>query len=187
MQRKHVIRTPRELEALRSTVRQGLIAVLEREGPLTVREMAAHLERTPESLYHHVRVLEEAGLLLDQGKRPGKRRPESVYALVARAIQADPRENAPAFLEVLARTYEGMLRLASKRLGEALRSGRARRDGRRRDTVLRQYNLRLDGPALAELNERLQSLSDFLRDQEQQERGGFYTVTFALSPESSES
>ena len=67
MQRKHVIRTPRELEALRSTVRQGLIAVLEREGPLTVREMAAHLERTPESLYHHVRVLEEAGLLLDQG------------------------------------------------------------------------------------------------------------------------
>ena len=76
-----------------------------------------------------------------------------------------------------------VLNLARRRILAVLRSGTARRSGPYRDCVQHQYNVRLDKPALKELNRRLVDLRDYLMEQDRQADGEFYTLTYVLSPD----
>ena len=53
----HDLEDPEQLQAIASPPRQRLVAALEALGPASVRELAAHLGRSPQSLYFHLRKL----------------------------------------------------------------------------------------------------------------------------------
>ncbi len=85
--------TPAQARALASPSRLEIVEAFGALGRASAREMAAHLGRSPGAVYHHIRALEHAGIVREVARRPGPRRPEAVYAPVAKrlAVAAGPR------------------------------------------------------------------------------------------------
>jgi DNA-binding transcriptional ArsR family regulator len=81
------IEAPDQLRAMASPARQRVVAGLEALGKVSVRDLADHLGRGPESLYFHIRKLVECGLVEDVGERPAGRRMEWLYRLVASRLR----------------------------------------------------------------------------------------------------
>src|SRR5580692_12979798 len=84
---------PRRMAALASPLRIELIGALRTHGPRSIRELAAQLDRPADGLYHHVRTLLKAGILVERGQRKVGRRTEAVYELTAERIagRLDPK------------------------------------------------------------------------------------------------
>jgi DNA-binding transcriptional ArsR family regulator len=60
------INEPRRLAALASPLRMELIGALRTHGPASIRELAAQLDRPADGLYHHVRTLLKAGIVVER-------------------------------------------------------------------------------------------------------------------------
>ena len=72
--------TPAQARLVASPARLEIVEAFGALGRASARELAAHLGRSPGAVYHHLRTLEQAGLLREVARRPGSRRPEAVYA-----------------------------------------------------------------------------------------------------------
>ena len=73
----------RQTGALISPARLEIMEALDALAPASARDLAARLGRPPGAVYHHVRRLEQAGLIAEVDTRRGPRRPETLYAPVA--------------------------------------------------------------------------------------------------------
>jgi DNA-binding transcriptional ArsR family regulator len=95
----------------------------------SARELAAQLRRPPGAVYHHLRRLEQAGLIAEVERRAGTRRPEAVYAPVAErlavAAGASPHGDRQA-----QQTLRAVLRQAARDVDAAFEGGAARLQGR---------------------------------------------------------
>jgi len=83
--------TPDQLDAVRSLVRRAIAVTLVCRGPSTVKDIAAAIGRTPQALYRHIRILEEAGVVARDGERGEGRDREAVYRVLAPALSAPDR------------------------------------------------------------------------------------------------
>jgi DNA-binding transcriptional ArsR family regulator len=81
-----------QARVLASPARLEIVEAFGALGRASARELAAHLGRSPGAVYHHVRALEQAGIVREVARRPGTRRPEAVYAATGRrfAVAANP-------------------------------------------------------------------------------------------------
>jgi DNA-binding transcriptional ArsR family regulator len=66
------------LTTLASPARLEIVETFSALGRASARELAAHLGRSPGAVYHHLRALEQAGLVREVARRAGTRRPEVV-------------------------------------------------------------------------------------------------------------
>ena len=178
----YLVRDPTQLEAVVSPVRHQLLRTLGALGPVTVKELAERMGRSPESLYYHVRALEEVGLLEQVDERRRRGRAEAVYATVARTLVTDPSQTSPAYVEAMQRSAAALLRLADRQLSMAF--DRQRRSRSRRPTALmiRQYHARLSAKAQRELVRRLEELAEFVQANDDPHAGEMIALTLALAP-----
>ena len=95
---------------------------------LTIADIAQRMGRPATALYYHVRILEKVGVLRRVGERPGVKRAEAVYDLVADRIAYPPSARGPGNKDAL-KAMSVAFRAAEKDLAAALKSR-----GRRRDT-----------------------------------------------------
>lgn len=118
-----VVLTPRQVSALASPARLEIAEAFGALGRASARELAAHLGRSPGAVYHHLRALEQAGIISVVAHRAGPRRPEAVYAAAAQrlAVAAGPSRAADA---AMARTLKAVLRQAARDVDPALAMGR---------------------------------------------------------------
>lgn len=173
---------PRALEALASPVRQELVAALG-EGPATVRELAARLGRTRQALYHHVALLERAGLIRQLPERGGGDPRERRYALVTTRLAVRARRSSPAELGQATRATEAMLRLTAREVGRALRSKAAASTGAKRTLVGVRAKVRLGPSRLRRLNGLIDQLIAFLSRSDQDGDGvRIVALTLVLTP-----
>jgi DNA-binding transcriptional ArsR family regulator len=103
------------------------LEILEALGALeraSARELAAHLGRPPGAVYHHVRTLAEAGLIVDVDLRRGSRRPEVVYGLAAPRLAVAAGASPGGDRQVL-RTLHAVLRQAGRDVEAAFDRGPA--------------------------------------------------------------
>ncbi len=77
------ITDPVQLQTIASPRRQDIIDRLAAYGPLSVRELAAHVGARATALYHHMTRLIAVGLVLEAGTRVWRRRREQLYQTVA--------------------------------------------------------------------------------------------------------
>jgi DNA-binding transcriptional ArsR family regulator len=87
-----MVLSPAQTRLLASPPRLEIVEAFGALGRASARELAAHLGRSPGAVYHHVRTLEQAGLVREVARRAGSRRPEAVYAATGRrfAVAAGP-------------------------------------------------------------------------------------------------
>ena len=70
---------------------RGKVVQLLRRGTASVNELAEALDLTDNAVRSHINTLERDGLVAPSGKRPGIRKPETLYALTPDADQLFPQ------------------------------------------------------------------------------------------------
>src|SRR5580704_8847173 len=111
---------PSQLAALASPLRLELIGALGTHGPASIRELAAQLDRPADGLYHHVRTLLKAGILVERGQRKVGRRTEAVYELTAERIAGRLDPKSARSKAVAVRAGSAALRLAHREFRTAI-------------------------------------------------------------------
>ena len=105
-----VISTAEQLKALVTPVRNQIHLQMEMLGECTIAELAAAMEREPESLYYHIHRLQRVGVVIQVGERSFNGRSEAVYALAGERIRVDQTESSPGFLEAFRKGIRTLLR-----------------------------------------------------------------------------
>jgi predicted ArsR family transcriptional regulator len=101
-----------------ASTRGRIILLLLREGR-TVNELAEALKLTDNAVRAHLTALERDGLVRQSGSRPGRRKPNAVYDLTAKAKLLFPKVYGVALRHLLDVLKE---RLSPKKLEEAVRT-----------------------------------------------------------------
>jgi DNA-binding transcriptional ArsR family regulator len=173
---EHVVRDLRQVRALSSPVRGQILNALADLGPRTVKELAAELGRLPSSLYYHVRLLEQVGLLVEVERRRAGPREEVVYGPVAERVRLDTQRRTKAWRRALAKSTAGALELAKRQFEAALED-----PSQERRSFVQQRVLRLDARGLKRVVDLLSELPERTAD-EQADAGRCFTLTVALTP-----
>lgn len=156
--RVHLLRTNQELSALGSAVRLDLIEQLKLAPGSSVRELATRLDRKPSSLYHHLAILEAAGLIRRAGERRIGKRDEVLYELAAERLRVARSAHRSGSRQTLASIGPALLRHAARAYVRAVEDGNTPLDGPLRGALLRLLSLRLDRAELRRLNRDLDQL-----------------------------
>lgn len=176
------VRSPEQIEALTSPVRQSILDRIEAKGACSVKELAASLNRPPDSLYYHVKTLVRVGLLVESGSRQSKRRDEALYDLCARrwhiAYEPDNPDNAGAVSKVTA----GILRQAERDFRGGLAHPRAVVRGAGRNLWSLRLESKLTRSELREVNHHLEQILSILRKPERGAGGQLCAISWVIAP-----
>ena len=151
------------------------------EQPATVEELGRYLGRDPKTLYHHLRPLVRAGLVVAAGERPTSKRPATVYRLPADRLELDPEDDSARAREVRRKIARSTLRSAINLQERAVDDPACVLGGRHRTVVLGHRVARLTPGGRARVNARLHELYKTLGELHD-ERGTPYTLTMSLAP-----
>src|SRR5262245_20528709 len=173
MKRPHVV----DPKVLASPMRAEIIGRLQTEGPLSIREMADHLSRSASGLYHHVRLLEKAGVLRERERRRSGRRDEVVYALTAPRIGGtdarDPEHHAG-----ITAAAQTALRMAGREFAAALEAGAPGKRGLR----LSRQRVWLSDAGAARALVMIRRFEERLDAENRKRRGKLHVVTTVFVP-----
>ena len=112
--------TREQREALTSPLRLEILGQFTGPAPLSVRDLAERMGRTPHSIYYHVHLLARVGLLREVGTRSGGAgRSEALYQPVRDTIALDAE---PGTEDSIRRTMAAAFRMALRDLDTALES-----------------------------------------------------------------
>jgi len=110
----------RLLAALTSPVRQEIVVALEGRRSATIGELAARLGRRADALYHHVRALERAGLVISEAMAPGIGRPATKWRLTMRAVDVSATDVSGSRAAYADRIVQAMMRSSLRDYRRAL-------------------------------------------------------------------
>ncbi len=173
--------------ALSSPMRLELVGLFTDPGPLSISDMADRLGRPATSLYHHVQVLEDAGVLRRAGTRPKGKRFEALFELTENRVELAVDPDDESAVRQASQTMTAALRMAERDFAAALERDDIRTDGPGRNLMGLRTHIRLSPDALGRLNERLQAIEDLLQTfaDEDEEPGPddlFVSLTLLLAP-----
>ncbi len=168
-------------EALVSPVRLELVERLQARRRATVAELAAELERSPHSLYHHVRRLLACGIVREEGRRKAGRREEAIFALAAERI-ALPRPLTEASSRATARSVAAVLRGAARNFRRGLEEGRIGQVGKRGEALLCSRRGRLSLQGVRRLRALVDRIERLLAEESTRRGARPYLFTAALAP-----
>jgi len=170
-----------------SPLRMEILTQFSANRPLSTREIAERMGRPVTGMHYHVRVLEEAGLLVRAGERHEARRPEALFHPVARRFELRAGQGHQDTDKVALKTVSSAFRLAERDMEAALATDGPRRDGPQRNFLAMRMPLRVRPRDLDRLNAQLNRLMDIVleisgRDEIPDDAKEFCSLTLALLP-----
>lgn len=181
MARKHRVRElilddPMAMEALASPHRLEVVAALGDAEQASIADLARRLGRTPHSLYYHVKLLEEAGVVVKAETRRRGRRDERVWKLVGERMLLGAHAASPEAIGKAAKAIDSMLRLTSRELCAALRAQRTAITGLR-------MKARLDQRSLGRVARLIREIEKVVADSARRPAAGrMFAVTLVVTP-----
>lgn len=148
--------------ALASPLRLEILGLFTSPEPLAISDMAPLMGRSAGSLYHHVGILEKAGLLVRTGTRPKGKRHEALFRAAADRIEMEAQPADGGQDQLAVKTMAAAFRMAERDLAAALEGGRFRQDGPDRNLFATRMHLRASPRVLGKLNKHLQAIEDLL-------------------------
>jgi predicted transcriptional regulator len=122
-----------QIRALASPVRQDLVDAVVSEGPCTIAELAERVGRPADALYHHVRRLVAAGLLVEESVRRAAGRPAVRLTVPGRPMMIAYDQQARGHVAASSDVVATMLRSARRGFARALAAPGVRTWGPRRN------------------------------------------------------
>jgi predicted transcriptional regulator len=120
----------KDVEAVGSSLRMEIIRHLQTHGPSTVFELARRMGRSADSLYYHMRRLQEVGVLARSGTRTGGRREEGIFALAGEPLTVTVESAGDGAAEAVLESARSVLRDAEQNLAAVLERERLAALGR---------------------------------------------------------
>ena len=175
--------TREQREALTSPLRLEILGQFTGPAPLSVRDLAERMGRTPHSIYYHVHLLARVGLLREVGTRSGGAgRSEALYQPVRDTIALDAE---PGTEDSIRRTMAAAFRMALRDLDTALESAdpRAPADP---PGIATRLHFRATPRVVKEVRRHLQAAIELVQREARrgagEEAGSMYSLTLALLP-----
>lgn len=148
--------------ALASPLRLEILGLFTSPEPLAISDMSGLMGRPAGSLYHHVRILEKAGLLMRAGTRPKGKRHEALFRPAATRIEVASRKVDAEGARQIVKTMAAAFRMAERDLEAALHGEDCRSQGTDRNLLAARMHLRASPRFLAKLNKHLKAIEDLL-------------------------
>jgi hypothetical protein len=168
---------------LASPVRIELIGALQTHGPSSIGELAAHMSRPADGLYHHVRLLLQAGVIRQTEERKAGRHREAIYGLIAPRIGAAIDPASEVGRQAAVRAAQAALRMAAREFTTALLDCSTLETGKKFSGLrASRQKVWLTERALAQLQKSLQRIERFLNRENKRRRGQLHVLTTVLSP-----
>lgn len=173
--------------ALASPLRLEILGLFTNPAPLAISDMARLMGRTAGSLYHHVGLLEKAGLLRRAGTRPAGKRHEALFAPVAERIEVAVEAGDTESVDHIVKALSAAFRMAERDLDAALMNPDSRTEGPERNLFATRMHMHVSPRILARINKHLDAITDILaaesaRKREPAAEDEHLSLTMALLP-----
>jgi hypothetical protein len=176
---RHHRATREQREALTSPLRLEILGQFTGPKPLSVRDLAERMGRTPHSIYYHVHLMTRIGLLREVGRRQGGGRSEARYQPAPHKVALDAAD--PEAGLAIRRTMGAAFRMAERDLEAALQS--APDDPR---LLGMRGHFRATPKVLRQVRRHLQAALEIVQREARRGTGGkhgsLYSLTLALLP-----
>lgn len=149
-----------------SPLRLEILGLFISAEPLAISDMAALMNRTAGSLYHHVGILKEAGFLKQTGTRPKGKRHEALYLPTASRFVFDTSSGEEDVIASAVKVMATGFRMAERDLEAALRSDNRPMEGPDRDFYAFRLHVRASPELLAKINKHMNTVLDLLTPNE---------------------
>jgi DNA-binding transcriptional ArsR family regulator len=177
-----LIQTPLQWRAFVSPVRMEMFEFLRALAPCSIAELARALQRPPDRLYHHLRLLVAGGLVVAVGSRREGRRTEVIYDLVAEQLDFADMPRTPEVIRQL-RAMTGVLyRWNARNIDSALVDPQVNHRGAIRRLWARVEVSWLDDDATRRVNEHLAQITAILDEGRRQRTGRPTSVAIFAAP-----
>lgn len=148
--------------AIASPLRMEILGLFVSGEPLAISDMAEVMNRSAGSLYHHVRILEEAGLLQQAGTRPKSKRPEALYLPSASRFEYDTSSGDEDAINSAVKLMATNFRMAERDLEAALRSTKQPLEGPDPNFYALRLHVRATPELLGKINDHLKAIMDLI-------------------------
>lgn len=180
--KRYLINKPVQLQLLLSPVRQELIDELVNSGPCSIKELATELGYSADSLYYHIRKLEDKELIEEQGTRSTTRRDEKVYDVPARKMQVHYDPSDPENAEKVTDIISSMLKITEQNFRDGFRPDLAQQKGPARNLWGTRQKAWLNEEELKKVNELMKQLRDIFWSSKKTEDRNLHAITMVLTP-----
>ncbi len=170
--------TPRVLGALASPLRLDILVVLESAAPLSAADLGRRIGRRPDTLYHHLKQLERAGLVRREARPSTGGRPADAWRLTQSPLRVRAADSRKVDLEHAGRVVGVLTRSALRDYRAAL--ARSRAEGGPQPWGMRAL-VWLDAAEFAALKQELWDLLLRLRRREPREGRTPHSISSFLS------
>lgn len=179
--------SPQQQKALASPLRLEIIGLFAGSDALAISDMAARMGRPAGSLYHHVGILENAGMLQRVGTRPKGKRYEALFKPAASRIEMEAKPGDADAAGHARRALSAAFRMAERDLEAALKRDDLELEGPGRNILVTQTHMRVPPRLLARLNKHLQAIEKLLgseagKDPQPTPEDQHLSLTIALLP-----
>jgi hypothetical protein len=177
-----VVSTPAEWRAVSSATRFEIIEFMRMLPACSLAELGQAMARPADGLYHHMRQLVRAGLVLRTVHRNAAGRSEAIYELRRRAFRFDVDPVSGRNSRVLAALVDTLTRLADKSVRRALDARLPVGSGDTKQIWARSETSWLADADLAELNAHFRAIDAIFDHGRAQRRGRLFFTSFFLCP-----
>lgn len=154
---------PAQRAALASPLRLEILGLFTHDDALSIADMAKLMGRKAGSLYHHVGIMERAGLLKRVGTRPKGKRHEALFLPTAGRYEVAPPAGDEEAITHAVKAMASAFRMTERDLEAALRDGTSRREGGDRNLFAGRLHLRATPEMLAAINEHVDAIMELLQ------------------------
>lgn len=150
-----------QVEAVSHPTRHEIMDRLCALGPMSAREIAQILRRKLTSIYHHIKQLEDVGLIeVVRSDSAERGRPFVVYRSIAPRVRLARAQTEPTLREPMMKWAKMATAQAANEYAQALSNPHARIEGRKRDLWLFRVVSTPSAKRLARMNELLDELAE---------------------------
>ncbi len=173
--------------ALASPLRLEIMGLFTSPDPLAIADMARLMGRSAGSLYHHVGLLEKAGLLKRTGTRPKGKRHEALFLPVAKRIELDASSGGEEAVNHAVKTIAAAFRMVERDLAAALISDKSVLKGPQRNVFATRMHMLTTPKTLAQINKHIKAIEDLVSKEVSQmplptSKDQHISLTLALLP-----
>lgn len=177
------ITDPSTWKAMLSPVRVELAELLRSNGEATIADLAKMLGRPPETLYRHIAILVEAGLVVEKGYRKKSRHVERVYDLAADDyFLAFKGHGGPAENEIVVDTMSCFSRVFDRTVKHAAAKRLFEFESRPRNVLIRYEMSWLTREDVAQLHDLVARAKEIMDRGRKSREGEVYRWLAVLCP-----
>ncbi|MEM9083822.1 MAG: winged helix-turn-helix domain-containing protein [Planctomycetota bacterium] len=154
----HVLEDPSQIAVLRSQVRQAMIGIICKSGPISVPEIAEHLRKPDKSLYHHMRVLLKSNLVYEYDEQSDGRYTTKRYAARYNKFVFPREPEDDKTLNLILEIVGAGFRSSVRALRNEIKEGTVTREGPQRNLASGCFHGWVTPEELARVNDALNAI-----------------------------